>query len=133
MNREPRISQREVIRKHRALLEDVQANPYYLPNSYGTVNCYTCENGHVLKTVELDVGATPASLKCGSCDLWARSSFYKDTAPDAEPTVEWHRPSLKECLRLRDKPQLLDHVFNGGLLERKIKKINENPLEWHVS
>jgi len=40
--------------------------------------------------------------------------------PEQQPTIEWYRPTLKQVLKMRKKPQVLDHVLNGGLENRII-------------
>lgn len=86
----------------------------------GRVNCYTCQHcGHITKTVHADRGVTPFMHACEQCGEFALSSSYNDIAPSAQPTQEWFRPTLDECLKMKDVV-LLEHILNGGLDWRKI-------------
>ena len=88
----------------------------------GGVNCYRCPQGHITKTIDKDPGVTPFLHLCHKCGDMATSSFYNDTHPDIEPVEEWYRPSLKKVLKMKKDQQMLDHILNGGLDVRKIKK-----------
>lgn len=114
------ISQREVERQYHKLSEKVKKDSYYNIDLNNRVNCYSCDCGHITKTKDVDAGVTPFIHNCEMCGKMAKSSFYNDTHPDLLPTQEWYRPSLNEVLKLRSKPHVLDHVFNGGLMSRKI-------------
>lgn len=116
------ISQRETERKYNDLLADVKANDFYKKDLTNRVNCYVCDSNHVTKTKDIDAGVTPFYHECEKCGERARSTFYNDIAPEKEPTQEWYRPTLKEVLKLRKKEHLLGHIFQGGLLSRKINK-----------
>jgi hypothetical protein len=54
------------------------------------VNVYTCDNGHVIKTINRDRGTIPFLLNCGVCSKEARSSFFKDDRPDIEVSHDMH-------------------------------------------
>lgn len=113
------LSQREVQRQYEKLMEDVRTNEFYTKiNMENRVNCYVCDCGKITKTKDVDPGVTPFLHKC-ECGKLARSTMYRDIKPSLQPTEEWYRPSLHECLKYRDRPNVLNHVFNGGLLERK--------------
>jgi len=91
------------------------------------INCYICICGHVTKTIDRDPGVTPFMTHCEKCKaLSAKSTFYRDIKPDQPATVEWYRPDLAATMKLRTKPDLLDHVLQGGLLSRKIKTDENN-------
>lgn len=60
----------------------------------------------------------PMFNKC-ECGLQSTSSWYKDIAPDIEPTYEWFVPTLAEVKKYKRNFAMLD-LFNGGLDYRKI-------------
>ena len=92
----------------------------FVKDQNGRVNCYACRHcGHITKTVHADSGVTPFMHACEQCGEFAQSSFYKDIAPEQQPTQEWFRPTLDECLKMKDFV-LLEHILNGGLDWRKI-------------
>lgn len=79
--------------------------------------------GDTIKTKDVDAGVTPAMKSCVKCGAMAHSTFYKDIRPDLQPTLEWHRPTLKKLLkwnRIRGMEWHIDHVLSGGLVDRKI-------------
>ena len=116
------ISQREVERKYNSLMVKVKNDEYYKVDLTNRINCYTCSNGHITKTRDIDAGVTPMFHVCETCGKQAISTFFKDiTTSDKEPTQEWYRPDLKETMKYRNKEHVLEHIFNGGLLNRKIK------------
>jgi len=117
----PTISQ-QITKKYNELLEDVLTNDFYKKDLTNKVNVYTCPDGHITKTVDVDAGVTPFMHKCSKCNKWATSSFHKDIARNEEPVEEWYRPTLEETLKLANNTALLDHVLKGGLLCRKIVK-----------
>lgn len=89
------------------------------------INCYTCLQPkclHITKTIDIHEGRTPFMHTCEKCGHTAQSTFYKDVDPEKEPTQEWYRPTLKQCQKMRNKPQMLDHIFKGGLDVRPIIK-----------
>jgi hypothetical protein len=115
-HREPQISEREIERKY-ANLEIKTAEP-------NRVNCYTCGTcGNITKTIDRHHGVTPMFNRCPVCGRQSTSSWYKDIAPDIEPTYEWFVPTLSEVKKYRRNPDMLDHIFNGGLDYRKLKEV----------
>ena len=118
-------SQRQIEREYEKLLKDVRNDDYYTKiNLTNRVNCYTCQScGHITKTKDIHSGVTPFMFKCEKCEKTAYSSFYEDIAPDQKPTFEWYRPDLKQVIKMRNKPNLLDHILRGGLDYREIKSI----------
>ena len=118
-------SQRSIERKYRKLLHDVATKDFYKTDLSNRVNCYHCKKcRHVTKTRDIDPGVTPFMHSCENCGEHAYSTMYNDIAPNQEPTEEWYRPSLHECLKYRKKEygeSMLEHIFNGGLEVRKIK------------
>ncbi len=115
-------SQREVERKYNKLLKDVETKEFYKIDLINRVNCYVCSCGHITKTKDVDPGTTPFMHKCEECGQMARSTFYKDIAPELNPTEEWFRPTLKQVLKMRKSEGLLDHVLSGGLIVRRVSK-----------
>jgi hypothetical protein len=116
-------SQRSIERKYNKLMEDVSTNDFYKVDLTKRVNCYTCKCGHITKTKDVDPGVTPFLFKCESCGELAQSTFYTDIAIYKEPTIEWYRPDLKETMKHRNHPVTLDHILNGGLLDRKVQNL----------
>lgn len=114
-------SKRKITKKYNKLLEQVKTDDYYKIDLTNRVNCYVCECGHITKTKDIDPGVTPFMNSCEKCNGTARSTFYNDIAPDQEATYEWYRPTLKQVLKMRNNPSMLDHIFNGGLDYRKVK------------
>ena len=114
-NREPLMSQSEVERKYSNLhIQAAEKNRF---------NCYVCTNpicGEVTKTIDRHHGVTPMFLSCPSCGLRTSSTGYRDIRPDYEPTYEWAIPSLKQCMKMRREPAMLEHIFMGGLKLSKI-------------
>lgn len=118
-------SQGEVTRKYHKLLDDVATKDFYKIDLSNRVNCYTCSNpkcGHITKTKDVDAGVTPMFFECEVCGSRATSSMYRDIVPDKQPTIEWYRPNLAQVIKMRKKPNLLDHILSGGLDYRKIDK-----------
>jgi len=116
------LSQREVEKKYNALMVRVKNDDYYKVDLTKRVNCYTCAAGHITKTRDIDAGVTPMFHTCEICGIQANSTFFKDIAPHKETTQEWYRPTLKELLKKRNNPGYIDHVLNGGLAVRAVKK-----------
>lgn len=116
-------SQRSIERKYEKLQNDVATKDFYKLDLTNRVNCYVCPScAHITKTKDIDPGVTPMFFTCENCGCPnASSSFFKDIAPGQEPTFEWYRPDLKEVMKKRDNSGLLDHIFKGGLCQRKIK------------
>jgi hypothetical protein len=119
------ISQAEVQRKYETLMNDVATKDYYKIDLTNRVNCYKCKCGHITKTKDIDAGVTPMMFNCESCDGTAMSTFFTDVAPHQNPTIEWYRPTIDELLKMRNKPELVDHVLQGGLCHRKIENVKE--------
>lgn len=114
------ISQREVERRYSKLLNEVQTNDFYTKVDLSNrVNCYVCKCGHVTKTKDVDSGVTPFMFSCEKCGGTATSTFFKDIAPDQQPTFEWYRPTLKKVLKMRKNEAMLEHILLGGLESRK--------------
>ncbi len=113
------ISQREVERQYRKL--KIEAAPV------NRFNCYVCHNPgcrNIMKTVDIHLGVTPMFMNCPKCGTRSSSTGYKDIVPDAKPTREWFVPTLDQCLKMRNQPGMLDHIFSGGLEIRTIKNAN---------
>ena len=113
-------SQREIERKYNKLLKDVETNDFYKIDLTNRVNCYVCGCGHITKTKDVDAGVTPFMHKCEKCGQMARSTFYKDVAPEQQATEEWFRPTLKQVLKMRKNEGMLDHILQGGLDVRRV-------------
>jgi DNA replicative helicase MCM subunit Mcm2 (Cdc46/Mcm family) len=114
-------SVKETTKKYNELIKDVETNDFYKTDLTNKVNCYVCKCGHVTKTIDIHSGVTPFMFTCEKCDGDAQSTFYNDIKPYQKPTFEWHRPILKEVLKMRKDEFILDHVLRGGLIDRKIK------------
>ena len=56
----------------------------------------------------------------------ATSSFYRDIAPNQQPTFEWYRPTLEQVLQLKPD-EMIEHILNGGLASRKIEVKKTDP------
>ena len=110
------MNKKQIIAKFNSIVESLKDN-----KPLG-VNCYSCNCGHITKTIDIDPGTTPFLFTCEKCGDMARSSFYIDRTPDQKPTIEWYRPTIEEVLKLRKEPGLLEHILNGGLEYRKIKR-----------
>ena len=57
------------------------------------INCYTCQNGHLLLSHDKDSGVTPMFDAC-SCEGRSSSNFYTPTSPEviqAMLTAETHK------------------------------------------
>jgi len=116
-------SQRQIEREYNKLLHSVKTDDYYTKTDLANrVNCYVCQTcGHITKTKDIDSGVIPFMFRCEKCQEVAYSSFFKDIAPDQLPTYEWYRPTLQQVLKMKNKPDMLDHILKGGLDYRKIK------------
>ena len=113
-------SQREIEKKYNKLLHEVKTKDFYTSiDLTNRVNCYRCGCGHITKTKDVDAGVTPFMHRCEKCGATAYSTFYKDIAPDQQPTQEWYRPTLKQVLKMRKNPRELHHILMGGLDVRK--------------
>ena len=95
-------SQREIECNYNKLMNDVKTSDYYKIDLSNRVNCYTCQScGHITKTKDVDAGVIPFMFLCEKCNSTAYSSFFKDIAPDQQPTIEWYRPDLKQVMKMR--------------------------------
>ena len=121
------ISQREVTRRYSKLLKSVAEDDFYKIDLANRVNCYTCELGHITKTQDIDAGVTPMMMRCRVCGYPTRSSFYKDIAPELKVHGVWYRPTLKQVMKMRKNPAMLDHILSGGL-EYKENEVNVGSL-----
>src|SRR5690606_33264246 len=99
--------------KYLQLMEDIKTNNYYKIDLTNRTNVYTCKNGHLTKTRDVDPGVTPFFHSCKTCREIAKSSFYADTHPELKAIQEWYRPSLEEVLKMSDG--MREHVLSGGL------------------
>lgn len=113
-------SQRETERQYNNLLKDVETNDFFKIDLTNRINCYVCGCGHITKTKDVDVGVTPFMHRCEKCKQMARSTFYNDIAPEQPHTEEWYRPTLTQVLKMRKNEDLLNHVLQGGLMNRTI-------------
>lgn len=114
------LSQREIERKYNKLLNDVKSNEFNDIDLTNRVNCYVCRCQHITKTKDVDAGVTPFLHRCEKCGELARSTFYKDIAPEQQPTQEWYRPTLKQVLKMKNNEELLNHILQGGLIIRNV-------------
>lgn len=115
------MKRKHIERDYEKLLEAVRTNPYYTRiDLTNKVNCYTCPNcKHITKTKDIAPGVTPMFHSCEKCNTLANSSFFRDIAPQQQPTQEWYRPTLAEVLKMN--AGLQEHVLSGGLCCRKIE------------
>lgn len=114
---------REIERRYIALLADVKNNSFYkhLEESAKT-NLYVCGCGWNVITKDVDAGVTPLMIQCEQCGRFAKSELYRVKGEQQDQhTKEWYRPTLERVLKLRKKPEELNHVLRGGLLLRDIK------------
>ncbi len=115
------MNEKEITKKYEALLKSVAEDDFYDIDLTDRVNVYVCPKGHMTKTKEVDAGVTPFIMGCSKCQTGAQSRMYKGVPEELEVTREWYRPSLEETLRIaKQVPQALDHILQGGLLNRKI-------------
>lgn len=113
-------SQRQVEKEYNNLLKDV-ATEYFYKTELPKMNCYVCGCGHITKTINIDSGVTPFLFDCEKCGEKAKSTFFNDIAPRLKPKFEWYRPTLKQVLKMRKKPAMLEHVLKGGLDFRNLQ------------
>ena len=113
------ISQRAVTRMYALMLKNGSLQGEVDSNR---LNIYTCSKcGEKTITIDRDNGVTSFQIPCPKCNETAVSHFYKNIPKDAKPTWEWYRPTEEQCKGLRKQEALLDHIFNGGLVLRKMK------------
>ncbi len=113
-----KIKNRKHLEKLYAKLEIKEAGP-------NRTNVYRCTSGqfHVTKTIDRHDGVTPMFISCHICGERSSSSFYNDILPDKKPTHEWYAPSLEETWKfVKTNPSMVDHILQGGLEIREIKK-----------
>ncbi len=103
------ISQREVTRRYNDIVECYKNEK---PNGK---NIYRCPNNHTMVTNDIDAGVTPFMKMCLKCHYMGTSSMYGYVPETLPIDAEWYRPTLKQALKMRDKPEMLEHVLNGGL------------------
>lgn len=117
-------SQRQVEREYQELLHDVATKDFYKKDLTNRRNTYVCDkNGHSVVTIDRDPGVTPMFILCPHCSGRGVSKFYNGGIPGVDPSHEWYRPTLKQCLKMCNKNEgLLDHVLKGGLVLREIEK-----------
>lgn len=117
-------SQRQVEKDYQNLMRDVATKEFYQIDLTNRRNTYVCDkNSHAIVTIDRHAGVTPMFILCPHCSGRAESKFYNGGIPGVEPSHEWYRPTLKDCLKMRNKNEsLLDHVLNGGLVFREIEK-----------
>ena len=113
-------SQRQIKREYEKLLKDVITNDFYKVHLEKQINCYVCNCGHITKTINIDSGVIPFTLSCEECGNVSRSSYFRDIVPEQSPTIEWYRPTLKQCYKLRNEEGMLEHILIGGLDNRMI-------------
>ena len=110
------ISQRQLINDYNKMILNFPEDPEFKIKE----NIYTCEGcKNVVKTKDLAAGTTPMKITCLKCGGAMQSNFYADIPKDPEVSMEWYRPTLKQVLKWRGKPGLIDHILNGGLSLRQ--------------
>jgi hypothetical protein len=93
------------------------------------INIYTCKVcGWKAITKNLEEGVTPAFIGCegNDCDkheLPACISSMYHVPQNLQPTHEWYKPTEDELMR---KTWMLEHVFKGGLVLRKVGDLEES-------
>ena len=119
-----KISKREIAKRYNSMMKLVEGKEIQSQR----INCYTCNScKHVTKTIDMAVGTTPFMHTCEECGDFAHSSMYNDISPNKKPTQTWYRPSLNDCYKLRRKnPEVLEHIFMGGLLHKAITNTKQN-------
>ena len=105
-------------------IREVKRRYRKIDRTYGEVageeNAYVCNScGVTTGTIIIDTGVTPMFIPCPSCGKTAVSQWgmVKHTV-----SHEWYRPSLEWCLKKRRNRELLEHIFQGGLVLRPCKK-----------
>ena len=94
----------------------------------GKINSYPCRScGSVTFTINMNVGTTPFMIRCPCCGkVEASSTFYRFAPLDSHlrdkvkcsrvaitVTHCWYRPTKEQ---LDKKPEVKEHVLNGGLI-----------------
>jgi len=117
-----KLSKKQVESRYEKLLQRVKEDGYYDIDLTDRTNAYNCEVcGHRFITKDVDPGCTPFMHNCEKCGIMSKSEFYENPESSEKATQEWYRPSLEECIKLRKDIGILNHVFNGGLLNRLVK------------
>lgn len=110
----------QIVAQYEKLLADVATKDFYKIDLSNRLNAYRCQScGHLTVTKDVDAGVTPFMHTCEKCGSMAESSFYR-VDPNLKHTQEWYRPSLKDLLKM--SPGMIDHVLQGGLVNRIISK-----------
>lgn len=76
--------------------------------------------GRLMITIDREPGVTPFLTSCPDCGGETQSRMYR-VPQDMTPTHEWYRPDSFVGL----SESTIEHVSNGGLILRKIPKIEE--------
>ena len=84
--------------------------------SENTINAYVCEDLHIIITKDVEIGVSPALIKCPICDKASKSQFYI-VNQSLIPTHEFRKPKEGEII----DSKLEQHVIKGGLLLYPIK------------
>jgi hypothetical protein len=109
------ISIREVKRKYAEMLTwEHDQNSINKRFDYYCLKCH-----RITATITKDHGVTPFMFNCHYCGTLSQSGKVD---PAIEPVVEWCRPSLEHCLKLRRNINILGHYLAGGLKSRVIIK-----------
>lgn len=106
--REKIMSVRECKRRYAKIAESKE---YYL-----TKNIYECSDSHKTVTIDIHCGTTPMIIDCPECQQSSHSKWYPKGIEDLSPSHYFYRPTFEQTLKLRNKPNTLDHVLKGGLL-----------------
>jgi hypothetical protein len=93
--------------------------PPHDPNFKERINAYVCPVGHKTVTVDRAPGVTPMFLTCDTCHQRATSSGY-NCDQSLVPKYEWYQATLREYQKAI--PIVKDHIRQGGLMFREIKK-----------
>lgn len=113
------MTDKEITEHYEKMVIDIEESN--IAGIQGKTNCYRCEGcERKTKYIYKNTGVTPFLKNCEHCGNTSKSSLMYDIAPELEPAHEWYRPSLEETINLKDQIITLDHILNGGLLERPI-------------
>lgn len=123
-----KVSYKKLARLHNVLMEyekrviEETTDPLGIGDRLG-FHCYSC--GNMISTVKLTHGETATNIKCnrkGCKSIMLRNDNVYKYNKELKDTYEWWRPDLNWLKKNRDKLSLLDHIFKGGLILRKIRK-----------
>jgi len=95
------------------------------------INVYICQScGKKTITIDSEEGVTPFMIGCEICDGDMYSSFYK-VDQSLIPTHEWYKPTDFNQYPLNHRQAMKQHVADGGLDIRLIKKTgpHRSPLD----